>query len=70
MLYLSLDRPSIQFAMAGIAFGMAKPTVLHNLRLKRLGRYLAKYTTQTWVKGILVYTGTQTGVRVKRAESG
>ena len=56
--------------MAGIiASGMAKPTVLHNLRLKRLCRYLAKYPTETWVfehqdepKEILGCTRTQTGV--------
>jgi len=56
--------------MAGIiASGMAKPTVLHNLRLKRLCRYLAKYPTETWVfehqdepKEILGCTRSQTGV--------
>ena len=48
---------------------MAKPTVLHNLRLKRLCRYLAKYPTETWVfehqdepKEILGCTRSQTGV--------
>ena len=45
-LYLSPDCPTIQFAMTGIAAGMAKPTVLHQLRLKRLGRYLVRYPVE------------------------
>ena len=48
-LYLSLDCPTIQFAMTGIAAGMAKPTVLHQLRLKRLGRYLVRYPVEEWI---------------------
>ena len=48
-LYLSLDCPTIQFAMTGIAAGMAKPTVLHQLRLKRLVRYLVKYPVEEWI---------------------
>ena len=48
-LYLSLDRPSIQFAMSEISSGMSAPTRLHWLKLKRLVRYLAKYPTEIWV---------------------
>ena len=51
-LYLSLDCPTIQFAMAGIAAGMAKPTVptvFHQLRLKRLGRRLVRYPVKEWI---------------------
>ena len=47
-LYLSLDRPSIQYAMSEISSGMASPTHLHMLRLKRLCRYLAKYPREVW----------------------
>ena len=47
-LYLSLDRPSIQFAMSEISSGMSSPTRLHWLKLKRLVRYLAKYPTEIW----------------------
>ena len=47
-LYLSLDRPSIQFAVSEIASGMSKPTVLHQLKLKRLARYLISYPRETW----------------------
>lgn len=34
-LYLSLDRPSIQFAVSEISSGMAAPTRLHEMKLKR-----------------------------------
>ena len=47
-LYLSRDRPSIQFAMSEISSGMSAPTRLHWLKLKRLVRYLAKYPTEVW----------------------
>ena len=47
-LYLSLDRPSIQFAVSEISSGMSAPTRLHWLKLKRLVRYLAKYPTEVW----------------------
>ena len=62
-LYISLDRPSIMFAMVDIMAGMAKPTVLHELRLQRLARYLLHHPTEVWVfrcqrppEGLLVYT--------------
>ncbi|CAE7927136.1 RE1, partial [Symbiodinium necroappetens] len=42
-LYLSLDRPTIQFAVSDITAGMAKPRRIHMHRLKRLGRYLLKF---------------------------
>ena len=48
-LYLSLDRPTIQFAVSQIATGMAKPTYMHMFQLKRLGRHLLKYPTEIWV---------------------
>ena len=47
-LYLSLDRPTIQFAVSQIATGMSQPTELHLLHLKRLVRYLVKYPTEQW----------------------
>ena len=47
-LYLSLDRPSIQYAMSEISAGMSALTRLHWLKLKRLVRYLAKYPTEVW----------------------
>ena len=47
-LYLSLDRPSIQYAVSDIASGMANPTILHMLKIKRLGRYLLKHPREIW----------------------
>ena len=39
-LYLSQDRPTIQYAMSEITSGMACPTVEHELKLKHLGSIL------------------------------
>ncbi|CAE7337188.1 unnamed protein product [Symbiodinium sp. CCMP2592] len=47
-LYLSQDRPTIQYALSEITSGMAKPTVEHELKLKHLGRYLLKYPKEVW----------------------
>ena len=62
-LYLSLDRPTIQFAVSQVATGMTNPTEMHMLQLKRLVRYLVKYPTEQWKynlqqepKGISVYS--------------
>ena len=62
-LYLSLDRPTIQFAVIDITSGMAKPLRLHMHRLRRLGRYLIKHPSETWnfecqeaPKELVVYT--------------
>ena len=46
--YLSLDRPSIQFAASQCSRGLAAPTRLHMLQLKRLVRYLVKYPKEVW----------------------
>ena len=62
-LYLSLDRPTIQFAVSNITAGMAKPRRIHMHRLKRLARYLLKFPSEVWVykyqeapKELVVYT--------------
>ena len=47
-MYLSQDRPTIQYAVSDIASGMASPTVLHMLKIKRLIRYLLKYPKEVW----------------------
>ena len=67
-LHLSLDRPSIQFAMSEISSGMAKPTRLHMMRLRRLGRYLVKFPTEVWnfdyqeaPSEVIVYTDSDWG---------
>ena len=38
--YLAADRPDIMYAVKELCRGMAKPTMLHWHKLKRLGRYL------------------------------
>ena len=48
-LYLSLDRPTIQFTVSQIASGMQKPTKLHMMQLKRLVRYLVKHPVEQWI---------------------
>ena len=48
-LYLSLDRPSIPFPVLQIAAGMSKPTLMHWLMLKRLGRYLISFPVEEWL---------------------
>ena len=45
-LYLSVDRPTIQFAVSQIATGMLQPTELHLLHVRRLVRYLVKHRTE------------------------
>ena len=62
-LYLSLDRPTIQFAVSDITAGMAKPCRIHMHRLKRLARYLLKFPSEVWVyryqespRELVVYT--------------
>ncbi|CAE6957274.1 RE1 [Symbiodinium sp. CCMP2592] len=62
-LYLSLDRPTIQFAVSDITSGMARPLRLHMHRLRRLGRYLINHPREVWKfeyqeapKELVVYT--------------
>ena len=47
-LYLSLDRPTIQFAVSDITSRMARPLRLNMHRLRRLGRYLIKHPKEVW----------------------
>ena len=62
-LYLSLDRPSIQFAVCDLASGMSQPKIFHMLKLRKLGKYLLKYPEEIWlfqyqgvVKQLTVFT--------------
>lgn len=48
-LYLSLDRPSIQFAVCDIASGMANPKVIDTLKPRKLAKFLKKQPRETWV---------------------
>ena len=67
-LYLSLDRPTIQFTVSQVASGMQKPTKLHMMQLKRLVRYLVKHPVEQWIyeeqadcHTIHVYSGSDWG---------
>ena len=62
-LYLSLDRPTIQFAVCDVSSGMSRPLKIHLCRLRRLVRYLIKFPTESWLyelqecpRQITVYT--------------
>ena len=48
ILYMSVDRPTLQFAASELAEGMAKPLEIHWLRLKRIGKYIAKFPVERW----------------------
>ena len=48
ILYMSVDRPSLQYAASELAEGMSKPLEIHWLRLKRIGKYIAKYPIEKW----------------------
>ena len=39
-LYLSIDRPSLQFAMSVVMSGMSEPNVVHQLQAVRVARYV------------------------------
>ncbi|CAK0791790.1 unnamed protein product, partial [Prorocentrum cordatum] len=62
-LYLSIDRPTIQFATSQVMAGMGMPKVLHGLQLQRVTRYVLKHPTEVWLfrcqkepGGLCVYT--------------
>ena len=44
-LYLSIDRPSLQFAMSVVMNGMSEPKVIHQLPV----RYVLQYPGETWL---------------------
>ncbi len=48
-LYLSIDRPSLQFAMGEVMSGMQTPLVKHKLMLHHLARYVVKYPSEVWL---------------------
>ncbi|CAE7207180.1 RE2 [Symbiodinium natans] len=48
ILYMAVDRPSLQYAASELAEGMSKPLEIHWLRLKRVGKYIAKYPVEKW----------------------
>ena len=64
-LYLSIDRPSLQFAMSVVMSGMSEPKVVHQLQVVRVARYILQHSGETWLfnyqadpKTLHVYTDT------------
>ena len=62
-LYLSIDRPTIQFAMGDVMAGMANPQRIHQLQMQRVARYVLEFPEEVWLynyqsmpKELYVYT--------------
>ena len=63
-LYMSIDRPSLQFAMSVVS-GMSEPKVVHLLNVVRVARYVLQHPGEAWrfgyqadPKTLCVYTDT------------
>ena len=63
-LYMSIDRPSLQFAMSVVMSGMSEPKVVHQLQEVRVARYVLQHPGEIWLfncqadpKTLYVYTG-------------
>ena len=48
-LYLSIDRPSLQYAMSEVMGGMQTPLVKHKLMIHHVARYVARYLAVVWL---------------------
>jgi KUP system potassium uptake protein len=48
-LYLSIDRPSLQYAMSETMGGMQTPLVKHKLMVHHIARYVARYPAEVWL---------------------
>ena len=48
-LHLSIDRPSLQFAMSAVMSGMSVPKVVHQLQVVRLVPYVLQHPEETWL---------------------
>ena len=64
-LCLSIDRPSLQFAISVVMSGMSEPKVVHRLQVVRVARYVLQHPGETWLfnyqadpKTLYVYTDT------------
>ena len=64
-LYMSIDRPSLQFAMSVVMSGRSEPKVVHQLQVVRVARYILQHPGETWLFGyqadaktLYVYTDT------------
>lgn len=48
VLYLSQDRPSLQYPASQVMEGMASPLKIHMLRLKRIARYVQRFPEEIY----------------------
>ena len=48
---MSIDRPSLQFAMSVVMSGMSEPKVVHQLQVVRVARYVLQHPGETWLFG-------------------
>ena len=48
-LHLSIDRPSLRFAMSVVMSGMSEPKVVHKLQVVRVARYVLQHPGETWL---------------------
>ena len=46
---MSIDRPSLQFAMSVVTSGMSEPKVVHQLQVVRVARYVLRHPGETWL---------------------
>ena len=45
--YMSIDRPSLQFAMSVVMSGTSEPKVVHQLQVVRVARYVLQHPGET-----------------------
>ena len=64
-LYMSIDRPSLLFAMSGVVSEMCEPKVVHQLQVVRVARCVLQHSGEAWLFGyqadpktLYVYTDT------------
>ena len=48
-LHMSIDRPSLQFALSVVMSGMIEPKVVHQLQVVRVARYVLQHPGETWL---------------------
>ena len=48
---MSIDRPSLQYAMSVVMSGMSEPKVVHQLQVVRVARYVLQHPGEAWLFG-------------------
>ena len=56
--YLSIGRPSLQFAMSVVMSGMSEPKVVHQLQVVRVARYVLQHPGEIWLFNYQANQGT------------